>query len=157
MSTFKLANEDSTVVLAKSVANALPEAPQGWLLLLQGELGAGKSTFARAVLRELGQDGPIPSPTYTLVEPYELRCGRVYHIDLYRVISLDELEFLGWDDIRDGLVLLEWPERVSELFDQADILIRLEYEGESRVAELCAGSVRGEGLVESVGKQQNSG
>lgn len=134
----KLSLPDSaaTQALGRAVAAALPRAGglAGRLLLLEGELGSGKTTLARALLRALGHEGPVPSPTYTLVEPYELAPGRVYHIDLYRLSGEAELPFLGWDELGDGLRLVEWPERAPGLLDAADVRIRLWYDGAGRRA-----------------------
>lgn len=145
-----LADESATIELGTQLARQIPERAAGWLILLQGELGAGKSTLARALIRGLGHDGPVPSPTYTLVEPYELAGGTVYHVDLYRIGSAEELEFLGWDELSDGLLLVEWPERVPELFAQADVLIQLDYRASGRVASIAAQSERAKAWQESV-------
>ncbi len=138
-----LPDPESTESLARALAAALPADAGGWAILLQGELGAGKSTFARALLQSLGYDGVVPSPTYTLVEPYTLPAYSAYHIDLYRISSADELEFLGWSDLQDGLKLIEWPERAPQLEKEADIRIELRYEGGGRAAELTGLSDRG--------------
>lgn len=138
-----LPDESATADLAARVAAALPDNPAGWLLVLQGELGAGKSTFARAMLRTYGHQGPVPSPTYTLVEPYSLNGFSLYHVDLYRVSSTDELEFLGWTDLEEGLRLVEWPERVPGLAEAADILIALRYANGGRTATVLGRSPRG--------------
>ena len=116
MSEF-LPDERATIELAGRFAAALPDSLAGWTVLLAGELGAGKSTFARALIRTLGHSGPVPSPTYTLVEPYQVPRGPIYHVDLYRVASDDELRYLGWNEIDDGLRLVEWPERAPGLAD----------------------------------------
>jgi len=145
-----LSDEAATAALGKALADAMPPDIGGWLILLSGELGAGKSALARALLRAMGHTGPVPSPTYTLVEPYELRHGNVYHIDLYRIRDPGELEFLGWSDLRDGLVLVEWPERSPALAAEADLEIRLTYAGTGRRAELCGLSARGRRLAAAV-------
>lgn len=132
------------------LAAALPDDYRGWLVLLQGELGAGKSTLARALLSALGHDGPVPSPTYTLVEPYELPRGNVYHVDLYRIASAEELHFLGFDELREGLMLVEWPERVPGLIDDADLLVALAYDSDGRRAAVTACSARADALVRSL-------
>ena len=115
----------------------------GWTVLLEGELGAGKSTLARALIRAMGHSGTVPSPTYTLVEPYQLARGNVYHVDLYRVSSADELRFLGWNELDDGFRLVEWPDRAPELAAGADLQIRLSYEQDGRNLELVSLSERG--------------
>ncbi|MGB5245001.1 MAG: tRNA (adenosine(37)-N6)-threonylcarbamoyltransferase complex ATPase subunit type 1 TsaE [Woeseia sp.] len=137
-----LADEAATIQLGTTLAKHLPENTAGWLFLLQGELGAGKSTLARALIRGLGHEGPVPSPTYTLVEPYEFTERLVYHVDLYRIGSADELEFLGWDELGDGLLLVEWPERVPELLTQADLRLQLAYDGDGRSITMEAQSER---------------
>jgi len=133
--------------LAGVVALALPRNCDGWLILLQGDLGSGKSTFARALLGALGHTGTVPSPTYTLVEPYEIARGTIYHVDLYRVSDSSELDFLGWDELRNGFLLVEWPERVPSLFAEADVVIHLHYHGEGRSAQLDGVTERGKKLV----------
>jgi tRNA threonylcarbamoyladenosine biosynthesis protein TsaE len=138
-----LPDPETTESLASALAAALPADAGGWTILLQGELGAGKSTFARAMLHALGHEGTVPSPTYTLVEPYALPAYPVYHIDLYRISSSNELEFLGWSDLQDGLKLVEWPERAPQLGKEADIRIELRYEADGRAAELIGLTERG--------------
>lgn len=140
----------ATDALGSTLAAALPEDYRGWLVLLQGELGAGKSTLARALLTALGHDGLVPSPTYTLVEPYELPRGNVYHVDLYRISSTDELHFLGFGELREGLMLVEWPERVPDLVDEADLLVALAYDGDGRRADITACSERAAALVRAL-------
>ena len=143
----ELRDPTATEAFARRVAANLPQALSGWTVLLEGDLGAGKSTFARAFIRALGHDGPVPSPTYTLVEPYALGRGTVYHVDLYRIASEDELRYLGWDDLDDGCRVVEWAERVPGLADQADLRLRLRYAGDGREAEAEGLSPRGEHLV----------
>jgi tRNA threonylcarbamoyladenosine biosynthesis protein TsaE len=145
-----LSDPAATESLAAALAAALPADAGGWTILLQGELGAGKSTFARAILHALGHQGVVPSPTYTLVEPYELPNYSAYHIDLYRIESADELEFLGWSDMQDGLKLIEWPERAPPLLEVADIGVELSYEGEGRAAVLKGLSERGQAVLASL-------
>ena len=148
---FRLPDEQATNALGAAMAAALPQDFQGWSLLLQGDLGAGKSTLARPMLHALGHKGRVPSPTYTLVEPYQFPQGDIYHIDLYRVTALDELEFLGWSDLDAGLKLIEWPERVPALVDTADIKLVLEYEENGRTAVVHGISDRGAALLSRMG------
>jgi len=129
---------------------ALPGDLAGWTILLHGELGAGKSTFARAFIKAAGHEGPVPSPTYTLVEPYKLAPGNFYHIDLYRVSGEDELRYLGWNELDDGLRLVEWPDRAPGLTDEADLMLELEYAGDSRSAHVKALSERGSELIQKI-------
>ena len=91
-----LEDAEATAALAERLHSVLPADTAGWTLLLEGELGAGKSTFARALVLAMGHRGAVPSPTYTLIEPYELPGRMVYHVDLYRVANEEELRYLGW-------------------------------------------------------------
>ncbi len=140
----------ATEALGRRLARHLPEDTGGFMILLEGDLGAGKSTLARALLRALGHAGPVPSPTYTLVEPYAIGGRTVYHVDLYRLTGGAELPYLGWSDMEDGLVLVEWPERVPSLASRADLIVRLRYRGAGRAAELVAPSPSGFQAVRSV-------
>ena len=125
--TVQLPDAAATEQLGRRLASGLPRDSSGWIVLLQGELGSGKSTLARALLHALGHQGPVPSPTYTLVEPYEIGDRSIYHVDLYRIADEGELPFLGWAELREGLMLVEWPERAPALLDQADLHIRLSF------------------------------
>jgi tRNA threonylcarbamoyladenosine biosynthesis protein TsaE len=145
-----LEDEQATIVLAEQVFAALPDKLAGWTVLLRGELGAGKSTFARAFIKAAGHEGAVPSPTYTLVEPYKLASGNIYHIDLYRVYDEEELRYLGWNELDDGFRLVEWPERVPGLTDAADLVLELKYAGSSRLANLDALSERGSALIQKI-------
>jgi tRNA threonylcarbamoyladenosine biosynthesis protein TsaE len=127
--TFRLPDEQVTMALGEALAQALPAAPGELLLTLAGELGAGKTTLARALLRALGVAGPVRSPTYTLVEPYETEAGRLLHFDLYRLDGAADLEDLGYRDLRAGtrLALIEWPERGGETVGVPDLACDLHY------------------------------
>jgi tRNA threonylcarbamoyladenosine biosynthesis protein TsaE len=129
--------------LAATLAASPPSGPL--LLTLSGELGAGKTTLTRGLLRALGVAGAIRSPTYTLVEPYETPAGEVLHLDLYRLAGADDLAQLGYRDLaaQAALVIVEWPERAAgEL--HADLALALELEGAGRRATVAAGTARGE-------------
>jgi len=145
-----LPDEQATIALADQVFAAASGSLKGWTMLLQGELGAGKSTFARAFIKAAGHEGAVPSPTYTLVEPYDLADANIYHIDLYRVSDEAELRYLGWNELDDGFRLVEWPERAPGLADEADLLLELKYAGDSRVASLKALSERGSVLIQKI-------
>jgi len=127
-----LPDEAATIAFGQELLDALPEDLAGWTLLLAGELGAGKSTLARALIRAAGHTGAVPSPTYTLVEPYHLSGGSIYHVDLYRVCDEGELRYLGWNELDDGCRIVEWPDRAPGLLEQADLSITLSYEDEGR-------------------------
>ncbi len=145
-----LEDEAATTALAKRFREALPDSVSGLTVLLEGELGAGKSTFARGLIRAMQHTGPVPSPTYTLVEPYHLQSGTVYHVDLYRVSSAEELRFLGWNELDDGLRLVEWPDRAPELARSADVRLTLSYDGAGRSVQIDALSSRGQELIADI-------
>lgn len=146
----------ATEALARRVAASLPDALSGWTILLEGDLGAGKSTFARALIHALGHAGPVPSPTYTLVEPYTLSRGPVYHVDLYRIADESELHYLGLTDLDDGCRLIEWAERAPGLSGTADLSLTLRYSGAGREAELTGLSPRGADVVARLTENPNT-
>ena len=145
-----LPNEAATIAFGQEMLGALPDDLAGWTLLLTGELGAGKSTFARALIKAAGHAGAVPSPTYTLVEPYDLAGGKIYHVDLYRVSDEEELMFLGWNELDDGCRLVEWPDRAPGLTEQADLSITLSYEGSGRVVDVTPLSERGNKVTDTI-------
>lgn len=145
-----LADEAATIELGRRLLACLPESLAGWTVLLRGELGAGKSTFARALIRAAGHSGPVPSPTYTLVEPYTLPRGTIYHVDLYRISSEDELRYLGWNELDNGFRLVEWPDRAPGLTAQADLALTLAYDGDGRSAEVAGLTERGGYVVKAL-------
>ncbi len=147
--TLTVPDEPAMQVLGERIADALrAETQQGCVIYLHGELGAGKTTLTRAILKTLGVTGRIKSPTYTLVEPYELPgnvAARVaYHFDLYRLADPEELEFLGVRDYfsSDAVVLVEWPERGEGVLAAADVHIHIHYRaagaGEGRTVVIQA-------------------
>ena len=105
---------------------------RGDAILLEGPLGAGKSSFARAFLRTLAGDPAleVPSPTFTLVQAYETPRGTVHHFDLWRLDGPSGLAELGWDEARDDIVLVEWPERLGEQRPVDALVITLSIAGE---------------------------
>lgn len=131
----------ATEALGAALAATRPEG--GALVELEGDLGAGKSTLARALLRALGVTGTIRSPTYTLLERYPLADGReAAHLDLYRVADPDELDYFGLDGLlaEPTLWLVEWPERGAGRLPPRDLRIMLAHAGEGREARLEASS-----------------
>jgi tRNA threonylcarbamoyladenosine biosynthesis protein TsaE len=145
-----------TDALGAALARSRPPAPLvAWL---RGDLGAGKSTLARALLRELGVEGAIRSPTYTLVERYPLADGEAVHLDLYRIAAPGELEFLGLEDLRAeaGLWLVEWPERGGAALPPADLEIELSLVLPGRQAELRENSAKGAAWLAAFSKMAAS-
>ncbi|MGH8211802.1 MAG: tRNA (adenosine(37)-N6)-threonylcarbamoyltransferase complex ATPase subunit type 1 TsaE [Rhodanobacteraceae bacterium] len=136
-----LPDEGATAALARKLAPSLRE---GGVVYLHGELGAGKTTFARALLRELGAGERIKSPTYSLLERYRMGGRDAFHLDLYRIAAPGELEWLGLDELRDpsALVLIEWPERDPGALPAPDLEIVLEHAGGGRMARLRPRSQR---------------
>lgn len=130
-----LKNEAETMELGAMIATLLPV---GGVVLLYGDLGAGKTTTVRGLLRSLGFTGTVKSPTYTLVEPYRVNDRDVYHFDLYRLGDPEELEYLGVRDYfrKDALCLIEWPEKAKGFVPDGDLIITLAYNGETRVAQI---------------------
>jgi tRNA threonylcarbamoyladenosine biosynthesis protein TsaE len=125
-----LPDEEATARWAALLADAVaaePLAEQPFVVHLSGDLGAGKTALARAVLRKLGFPGPVKSPTFTLVEPYNLPNFSIYHFDLYRFSSGDQWFDAGFDDILagPGLMLLEWPEKAAGAIGVPDLLLEL--------------------------------
>jgi len=137
-----LADETATVELAR----ALERTREGRaVVFLRGELGAGKSTLARAWLRACGVAGAIRSPTYTLVEHYPLASGgNALHLDLYRIGAAGELEFLALDTDDADLWLVEWPERGLGALPPPDLTLALAMDAGGRSASLAAGTLAGE-------------
>ncbi|MFZ5652925.1 MAG: tRNA (adenosine(37)-N6)-threonylcarbamoyltransferase complex ATPase subunit type 1 TsaE [Pseudomonadota bacterium] len=141
-----LPDPDATQAFGRRLARLL--AP-GLVIYLSGPLGAGKTSLCGAIIGALGHCGPVKSPTYTLVEPYLLTFGNVYHFDLYRLADPEELEWIGARDYFDGgsLCLIEWPERGSGALPPPDLTLQLTPANGGRRLLAGAGSARGRELL----------
>ncbi len=126
--------------------------PARFAVFLEGDLGTGKTTLARGILRGLGHRGPVRSPTYTLIEPYEIGSRRLYHLDLYRLSDPEELDYLGLRDLaeEDAVLLVEWPERGAGALPAPDLRIRLDYLPDGRRLALVGASESGSTLVRAL-------
>lgn len=144
--SWRLADEAALQALAAALAPALRG---GGVIYLEGELGAGKTSFARATLRALGEQGPVRSPTYTLVEPYELAELDGYHFDLYRLSDPAEMEYLGARDCfgPGALCLIEWPDRGRGWLPPPDLRVLLAADGAGRAVVLEALNERAAGWL----------
>lgn len=147
--TFQLNNEDETIAVGQKLARHI-QAPL--TLYLTGDLGAGKTTLSRGLIQGLGHKGAVKSPTYTLVEPYELDGVEVYHFDLYRLNDPEELEFMG---IRDyftdsSLCIVEWPDKGDGLLPDADIHLHLNYVNQGREIQIRALTESGKKLLAAI-------
>ncbi len=142
-----LADELATLALGARIAQyCLAESVT---IHLEGELGAGKTTLVRGVLRGLGYNGNVKSPTYTLLEQYQLADRQVVHIDLYRLIDAESLYDLGLDDYLndDKLCLIEWAIKGKPCLPQPDVIITMRYHGTGRYATLSTCSVIGDECI----------
>ena len=125
----------------ESVLNGISfKAEPGETIAIVGPTGAGKTTLVRGILAGLGHSGSVKSPTYTLLEPYELTSCVVLHFDFYRIGDSRELEFIGFDELMDAdaIKLVEWPERAADRLPPPDLEITLRVEDEGRRIEVEA-------------------
>lgn len=138
---FFLNDEAATLAFAAKLAALLP-SDQLISLHLIGNLGAGKTTFSRGLIQALGHQGNVKSPTYTLVERYELGGRPVYHFDLYRLADPEELLYLGIEDYFDdkALCLIEWPDKGEPIIPEADLTIELSYAESGRSLKISTHS-----------------
>ncbi|CAD6874211.1 tRNA (adenosine(37)-N6)-threonylcarbamoyltransferase complex ATPase subunit type 1 TsaE [Methylomonas fluvii] len=130
-----LETPEDTEALGAALWQALPAK---CLLFLYGDLGAGKTTLVRGLLRAAGHQGAVKSPTYTLVEEYEVDGRRLFHFDLYRLKDPEELEWMGMDDYlnQNALCCIEWPQMGAGFLPTADLEVRLNYFQQQRTAEI---------------------
>ena len=151
---FALPDGIATEALGQALARALPGEPaRGGVLYLQGDLGTGKTTCARSLLRALGVTGLVRSPTYTLVETYAVSDLNCIHVDLYRLQAPAEVEELGareWSG-PGCLLLVEWPDRGVGALPPADLKLDLRYAGNGREARLCTATPLGSAWLANLG------
>lgn len=143
-------DELQLVALARRLATGVRT---GGVIHLHGDLGAGKTTFARALLVALGIGDRIKSPTYSLVESYRAGTLDIHHLDLYRIADAGELEWLGLADLwgADTLLLIEWPERGGAALPRSDLSLQLRHVGEMRALSAIAGSPVGAAMLTAWG------
>jgi tRNA threonylcarbamoyladenosine biosynthesis protein TsaE len=137
ITTIDLPTEGVSEQVAMKMASCLV-APL--VMTFSGEIGAGKTTLIRAMLRHLGVKSAIKSPTFSLVESYQINHLQIHHFDLYRVHEESELDFIGFRDYfsKDAVCCIEWPERVASRLSNVDIRISLGIKGAGREMQLCA-------------------
>lgn len=150
--TVFLADESATDSLGRAVAVAVKRSHKGATVFLRGNLGMGKTTLSRGVMRGMGHEGAVKSPTYTIVEPYEHLDPMVYHFDLYRLGDPEELEYLGIRDYfgNSSLCLIEWAERGAGILPEPDVQVTLEPEKEGRRATLRSQTLVGKELLDDL-------
>ena len=147
-----LADVDEAALTAFARALA-PVVVEGGAIYLVGELGAGKTTFARALLGALGVGVRVKSPTYSLIESYVADELAIHHLDLYRIAAVDEVEWLGLRDLAIGrhLWLIEWPERAAAALPAPDLVVRLAHARHGRDVRAEANSPRAQQWLQSLG------
>ena len=133
-----LSNEQEMLDFAAKVAGSLSKGSSVFLI---GDLGAGKTTIVRGILQYYGHKGAVKSPTYTLVEPYQLGNHSIYHFDLYRLGDPEELEYMGGRDYFDSeaICLVEWPEKADGFLPLPDVTLLISYRQDGREVELITG------------------
>lgn len=155
---FVVSSTEATDQLALHLASAIQTIAEFPLIIyLRGDLGAGKTTFSRGLICGLGHSGKVKSPTYTLVEPYDLDGFSVYHFDLYRLADPEELEFMGIRDYlqQRSICLFEWPDKGAQHLAEPDLSINIKHDFGSdttRCISFTASSRRGEHLLTLVSK-----
>lgn len=127
----------------------LGQAMSAGIIFLEGDLGTGKTTLCRGILRARGHQGAVKSPTFTLVEPYDFDSGPVFHFDLYRLVDSEELEYMG---IRDyfqpaNLCLVEWPEKGAGFLPDPDLWVSIRVEGTGRTVVIMPPSDHGQRVL----------
>ena len=151
MIRLSLQGGDAQEAFGRRLARVLSPPCMVWL---EGDLGAGKTTLVRGVLRGMGHQGRVPSPTYTLVESYSLGDVRVHHLDLYRLADPEELEYLGLTDLLDehSILLVEWPGRGIGILPSADLRININHAGQGRELQLVPETKHGSEIAEGLAR-----
>ena len=144
-----LEDEQKMQVFGEKIAQVIGQINASLLILLNGDLGAGKTTLSRGILNGLGHRGSVKSPTYTLVEPYDLEIGKVFHFDLYRLVDPEELYDIGFNDYltESQLCMIEWPDKGGSLLPKADISLQINSNGTGRQVILTAQTTLGSQCV----------
>ena len=152
-SDYKVSLPDEASMTAFGHAIAHASGGSGVIFLL-GDLGMGKTTLSRGVLQGMGHKGSVKSPTYTLVEPYDVGEQRIYHFDLYRLSDPEELEYLGIRDYFDeaALCLVEWPNRGKGMLPVADMLLNIELDGYGRTVQWTPQTEKGQKMADRLVK-----
>ena len=127
------------------------------LIFLEGNLGMGKTTLSRGIIRGLGHVGAVKSPTFTLVEPYEIGDIRAFHFDLYRLVDPEELEFLGIRDYveDDAMCLIEWPDKGAGFLPKPDLTITISPQDSGRSLKILSQGSRGEAWCAALALESN--
>ena len=141
-----LPDEAAMLVFGAQLAKSLDT---GAIIYLYGDLGAGKTTLVRGILQAMGHPGAVKSPTYTLVEPYQLAGFEVYHFDLYRLAEPEELEYMGIRDYfhHNSLCLLEWPDKGAGFLPPADLVVEISHLPTGRALHCSAGTETGDEIL----------
>ena len=147
-----LEGESKMVNFGAQLAAAIGKIDSPLLILLNGDLGAGKTTISRGILQGLGHQGAVKSPTYTLVEPYQLAIGKIYHFDLYRLIDPEELEHIGFSDYLSEakLCIIEWPENGGSYIPMPDITVAISQYELGRQVTLSSNTESGQHCIEQI-------
>jgi tRNA threonylcarbamoyladenosine biosynthesis protein TsaE len=151
MVSLSSATENETLTLASKLAKAVTSP---CFITLNGQLGAGKTTFSRGFLTALGHKGHVKSPTYTIVEPYELNDVQIFHFDLYRIQDTEELELLGLRDYfqKPAIILMEWSEHGAEILPTADINCNIRVQNAGRFFEFKSGTLKGQAILQQISR-----
>ena len=149
-STIFIANEEATVAIGKRLGYAMQQQTQAVVIFLQGDLGVGKTTLCRGILRSLGYQAAVKSPTYTVVESYALTQRVLHHFDLYRLSHPQELEYLGIRDYFSAqtLNLIEWPDKGYGVLPSADLVVELSVKAHGRRLSLHHQSTVGQAILQ---------